>query len=398
MAIAKLSKTLAHYPWGGSGAISQLFGWSESDKPEAEWWLGVHPVRPSTLAADGGPLAEWLQRHDARSELPYLFKVLAPTMPLSLQVHPSTQQAHDGYDREVQQGVSLDSRNRLFKDRSAKPELVVALQGGFHALAGIRPADETIAILATLRSSYDAPAVEAFSARLQREGIAQTAAWLLGGGAEVSAVVAQLGELAEASRAAGDPPEAGPPEDPARLAADTIVRLQEHFPGDAGIAVAMLLHRVDLNPGQALFVDAGVPHAYLEGYAVELMAPSDNVLRGGLTPKHVDVEAFVDLVVWQPGAVPRLLPTTDDTGVETYRPVGHDFQLSRLDGQHVSEQVTLSGPSIVLCTQGTWQVRGPRGSITASRGEAWAVSQSESPLTLEGSGELWWASPGETSE
>jgi mannose-6-phosphate isomerase len=398
VAIAKLSKTLAHYPWGGSGAISQLFGWSESDKPEAEWWLGVHPVRPSTLAADGGTLSEWLQRYDARSELPYLFKVLAPTMPLSLQVHPSTQQAHEGYDREVQQGVSLDSHNRLFKDRCAKPELVVALHGGFHALAGVRPVEDTIAALTALRAAHSAPAVELFSARLQREGIAHTAAWLLSGDSEVGAVVAQLGELAEMSHAAANPDNAGPGADFVHLTADTIVRLQEHFPGDAGIAVAMLLHRVDLAPGEALFVEAGVPHAYLEGYAVELMAPSDNVLRGGLTPKHVDVDAFLDVVVWQSGAVPRLLPVTDDSGVETYRPTGHDFQLSRLRAEHAHEKVALLGPSIVLCTEGMWQVRGPRGSITASRGEAWAVSQSESPLTLEGSGELWWASPSGASE
>ncbi|AVG24558.1 mannose-6-phosphate isomerase [Pontimonas salivibrio] len=398
MAIAKLSRTLAHYPWGGSGAISELFGWSASDKPEAEWWLGVHPVRPSTLAADGGPLAQWLQRYDARSDLPYLFKVLAPTMPLSLQVHPSTEQAHEGYDREVQQGVSLDASNRLFKDRFAKPELVVALEGGFHALAGVRPVTQTIDALTELRGRSDAPAVDDYISRLEQDGIAQTLGWLLRGGEDVLELVGQLGQLAEAPVTQGDRAEGMTGHNPVRLATDTILRLQKHFPGDAGIAVAMLLHRVDLDPGEALFVDAGVPHAYLEGYAVELMAPSDNVLRGGLTTKHVDVEAFLDVVVLQPGDAPRLTPEVDDSGVSTYRPAGHGFQLSRLHGSGLQERITLSGPSIVLCTAGSWQVRGPRGSITASRGEAWAVSQSESPLTLEGSGELWWASPSEVRQ
>ncbi|MDR9396700.1 mannose-6-phosphate isomerase, class I [Pontimonas sp.] len=400
MAIAKLSKTLAHYPWGGRGAISELFGWSESNQPEAEWWLGVHPVRPSTLAADGGPLSEWLQRHDARSDLPYLLKVLAPTMPLSLQVHPSTEQAHEGYDREVQQGVALDSGHRLFKDRSAKPELVVALQGGFHALAGVRPLEQTVAALTGLQRGGDASEVQALMTRLQRDGIAQTASWLVGGDQSVATLVSQLSQLADAAAVIASAGEGGREElatDPGVVAADTIIRLREHFPGDPGIAVAMLLHRVDLAPGEALFVDAGVPHAYLEGYAVELMAPSDNVLRGGLTTKHVDADAFVDMVVWQEGPIPRLEPTGGDSSVEVYRPAGHDFQLSRLRGERTQERVGLVGPSIVLCTEGTWQVRGPRGSITASRGEAWAVSQSESPLTLEGSGELWWASPSEGS-
>lgn len=373
MAVAKLSRTLAHYPWGGQGAISELFGWSPTDEPEAEWWLGVHPVRPSTLAADKTPLSQWLQRYDARSDLPYLFKVLAPTMPLSLQVHPTTEQAERGYGAETSAGIALDAPERLYKDRFAKPELVVALAGGFIALAGVRPVAQSIDALSALATSSQTPAIDAFIKRLESEGIEPSVEWVLRGGSDVDELVGQLATQAPAN--------------------DTLSRLVTHFPTDPGIAIAMLLHRADLAPGEALFVDAGVPHAYLEGYGVELMAPSDNVLRGGLTSKHIDTEAFVDIASLEPGPLPVLQPESANAHLSNYQPPGQGFALSRLQGKVVDQKVELTGPSIVLCTEGTWQIRGPRGSVTASRGEAWVVSQSESPVVFEGSGQLWWASP-----
>ena len=319
MAVAKLSRTIAHYPWGGSGAISELFGWAPSTEPEAEWWLGVHPVRPSTLAADGNPLSEWLQRYEARSDLPYLFKVLAPTMPLSLQVHPTTEQAEQGFDRESAAKVPLDSPQRMFKDRLAKPELVVALEGGFRALAGVRPVEQSIDALRGIAGSDDTPAIDALVSRLESDGVAQAVAWLLSGAAEVSQLIAEL-----TARASRD---------------DTVRVLSDHFPGDPGIAIALLLHRVDLAAGQALFVDAGVPHAYLDGFAVELMAPSDNVLRGGLTGKHVDTEAFVDIARLEPGPVPALEPTATESAAVAYQPPGQAFQLFHLAGEGLAEKV-----------------------------------------------------------
>lgn len=372
MAIAKLSRTLAHYSWGGQGAISDLFGWSPTTEPEAEWWLGVHPVRPSTLAADKTPLAHWLQRHEASADLPYLFKVLAPTMPLSLQVHPTSEQAQDGFESEIQAGIAVDAPERLYRDRHAKPELVVALEGGFDALAGVRSVAESVAELSTIVQLEPSEPIQGFVARLTQSGVDKTVEWLLAGGVDVDAVVADLCHRAGRS--------------------DTLSRLCEHFPGDPGIAIALLLHRVSLKHGEALFVDAGVPHAYLEGYAVELMAPSDNVLRGGLTTKHVDRDAFVDIAILRPAPVPRLDPMASGD-LWCYEPPGQGFCLWRLVGQSRQVTVELAGPSIVLCTGGQWQLRGPRGSVAANRGEAWVVSQSESPVTFDGSGELWWASP-----
>ena len=155
----------------------------------------------------------------------------------------------------------------------------------------------------------------------------------------------------------------------------------------------MLLHRVDLEPGQALFVEAGVPHAYLEGFAVELMAPSDNVLRGGLTGKHLDTAAFLDVAALEPGPIPFLSSVDEGVGLSVYQPPGQAFGLFHHKGRGLSQRVELSGPSIVLCTKGRFQLRGPRGSVTVERGEAWVLSSSESPVVCEGDGELWWASP-----
>lgn len=371
MAVAKLGRTLAHYQWGGPGAISKLFGWGEPEEPEAEWWLGVHPLRPSTIAADGKPLADWLQRHGGVGELPYLFKVLAPSMPLSLQVHPSTDQATEGFDREVRGRMDLDDPLRLFKDPSAKPELVVALEGGFSALAGVRAVDDVVASLTELDPDDESP-IGAFRQKLLSDGIDSTVRWLLSGGDEVAQLVAALQDHREKD--------------------DTLRRLIQHFPGDPGIAVGLLMHRVDLQHGEGLFVDAGVPHAYLEGYAVELMAPSDNVLRGGLTQKHVDVESFLDVADFTPGGVPWLHPVERE-GVSQYEPVGQCFGLTRVNGDDIHATATLTGPSIFLCTRGSFQLRGSRGSRTTQRGEAWVASHSESPITVEGSGELWWAGP-----
>jgi len=371
VAVAKLGRTLAHYQWGGPGAISKLFGWGEPEEPEAEWWLGVHPLRPSRIAADGKPLADWLQRHGGVGELPYLFKVLAPSMPLSLQVHPSTDQATEGFDREVRGRMDLDDPLRLYKDPSAKPELVVALEGGFSALAGVRAVDDVVASLTDLDPDDESP-IGAFRQKLLSDGIDSTVRWLLSGGDEVAELVAALQDHREKD--------------------DTLRRLIEHFPGDPGIAVGLLMHRVNLQHGEGLFVDAGVPHAYLEGYAVELMAPSDNVLRGGLTQKHVDVESFLDVADFTPGGVPWLHPVERD-GVSQYEPVGQGFGLSRVNGDDIHATATLTGPSIFLCTGGSFQLRGSRGSRTTQRGEAWVASHSESPITVEGSGELWWAGP-----
>lgn len=368
MGIVRIQGAIADYPWGGEGALSHLLGWPDSDAMEAEWWLGTHPLRPSHTD-QGEAVSSWLASKGSSTELPYLFKILAPHAPLSLQVHPSAAQAKEGFAREEADGIPLDAPTRLFKDPHPKPELVVALGGPFHALAGIRPVEESISTLEALGSGSGA--VDAFVTRLRTEPIDQVISWLLAGGDEVSSLIAEL-----ESHSGKD---------------DTLSRLVAHYPGDPGIAVAMLMNRVTLLPGESLLLDAGQLHAYLEGFAIELMAPSDNVLRGGLTSKHVDVPGLLAITDFTPTSPPRLEPKALPGGGVVFAPEGHSFSLGLVEGSEVSASHAVAGPTVVVCTEGEWALECAHDSLTLSKGQAALVDFAEESLRLTGTGQLWWA-------
>ena len=368
MGIVRIQGAIADYPWGGEGALSRLLGWSDFDAMEAEWWLGTHPLRPSHTH-QGETVSSWLASTGSSPELPYLFKILAPHAPLSLQVHPSSAQAQEGFAREEADGVALDAPTRLFKDPHPKPELVVALGGPFHALAGIRPVDETISVLESLGEG-SAP-ISSFVDRLRFEPMGDVISWLLSGGDEVSFLVSEL-----EARSDGD---------------DTLSRLVAHYPGDPGIAVAMVMNRVTLLPGESLFLDAGQLHAYLEGFAIELMAPSDNVLRGGLTSKHVDVPGLLAITDFTPTSPPRLEPAAASGGGVVFAPDGQTFALGLVEGSDVNASHAVSGPTVVVCTEGEWVLQGEHNELPVAHGQAAIVDASEGRLRLTGTGQLWWA-------
>ena len=368
MGIVRIQGAIADYPWGGEGALSRLLGWPESDEMEAEWWLGTHPLRPSHTD-QGEAVPSWLASHGSSAELPYLFKILAPHAPLSLQVHPSAAQAKEGFAREEAEGIPLDAPTRLFKDPHPKPELVVALGGPFHALAGIRLVEESISTLEALGSG--SVAVDAFVKRLRTEPIDQVISWLLAGGEEVASLIVELESHSDKD--------------------DTLSRLVAHYPGDPGIAVAMLMNRVTLLPGESLFLDAGQLHAYLEGFAIELMAPSDNVLRGGLTSKHVDVPGLLAITDFTPTNPPRLEPKALPGGGVVFAPAGHSFSLGLVEGSEVSASHDVAGPTVFVCTEGEWVLEGALDSLSLSKGQAALVDAAEESLRLTGTGQLWWA-------
>lgn len=369
MAVVAITGQIADYDWGGPASISELFGWTPELNVEAEWWLGTHPLRPSHTA-DGELLTDWLGRKGEEAELPYLFKVLTPRKPLSLQVHPSPAQAHAGFLLEQQAGVPLDAPHRMFKDRFAKPELVVALGGAFHALAGLRPAADTIEALTGLVGDNPGPGVAAWLATLRGGDLQQTIAWLLRGDGDAALVPGELGQLAELD--------------------DTLNRLHRHYPGDPGIAVGFMMNRLTLLPGESAFLDAGQLHAYLEGNAIELMAPSDNVLRGGLTGKHVDVNALLDIASFEAGDPPRLEPRVLPAGGVLYQPPGYSFALGLIEGTEVDSTQAIHSPTLVVCTSGVWQVRAGGEERELSPGDA-AMVTGEPQMRLAGSGQLWWA-------
>ena len=291
----RVSGVVKHYEWGDQTFIPDLLGLEPDGKPWAEWWLGTHPSGPTTFL-DGGLL------NDVTGPLPFLLKVLAAAEPLSLQTHPTPEQARDGFARGV------------YPDGQAKPELLCALTP-FEALCGIRPEERTLAILSEL-------------------GVADS---------DLARVLAADGAgaaLVGLYRNAIDPsPAVTACQSSARPEADWVRQLDVKYPGDPSVAATLLLNYVVLAPGEALRLDAGNLHAYLRGAGIELMGASDNVIRGGLTVKPVDVDELLHVVDLTPLAEPVLPIGTryelPDTGValvkleagEQHQSTGHELTI-----------------------------------------------------------------------
>ncbi|QAY74564.1 mannose-6-phosphate isomerase, class I [Agromyces protaetiae] len=415
-----IRNTPRDYAWGATDLIAGFLGTSPSGGPEAEVWLGAHAGSPSQIvdpSAVGGArdLAEWLAADPegalgadlaAEARLPFLLKILAAGGPLSLQAHPTPEQARAGYEREDGDGKALDAYDRNYKDRYHKPELIVAVSDEFDALSGFRPLAEIAGVVATLRAADAADeqpepgALDLLEQHLAGEdgqggqgGLEQTVEWLLrdGRGGDTGATawvverVVRLSKsaLAEASDYA--------------LSFATVADLAETYPGDPGIVISLLLNRVRLRRGEALYLRAGNIHAYLSGLGIELMAASDNVLRGGLTPKHIDVSELVDVLDFTPIEPPRLAPEPVGPGVVAFRPDVPDFVLFRVEpgaaGADVS-RVELSGPAIVLVEGEAIRLKGAHGEVGVPRGGAVYVTPDEGALSVSGAGVAWIASVG----
>jgi len=359
-----LENLVRPYAWGSRTVIAELLGRpSPSAHPEAELWFGAHPGAPSrlvharmtlveaiaadpvgTLGADRA--ARWCER------LPFLLKVLAADEPLSLQAHPSAQQAADGYARENATGIPVDAPVRNYRDPNHKPELICALTP-FHALVGFREPAATVELLRTLDVAVLAPHVELLAAQPDADGLrALFTTWITLPQSVLDVLVPAVQE--GCIRLAGD--------DTYGAEARSVLELSERYPGDAGVLAALLLNRVSLAPGEALHLPAGVLHSYLAGAGVEIMANSDNVLRGGLTPKHVDVPELARVLDFTAPA-PPVLPGRPDGPWTCYDTPAQEFRLRRWEGpaQPGGLPVPDGGARILLCTAGTACIRA--GSI-----------------------------------
>ncbi|MDN3496429.1 mannose-6-phosphate isomerase, class I [Planococcus sp. APC 4015] len=373
-----LSNTPRDYAWGSTSLLAGLEGRADAEVPEAEIWFGDHPGDPA-LTGDGDTLDVWLSRRGAPA-LPYLLKLLAAGSPLSIQVHPSIAQAQAGFAREEGAGIDRDDPARTYRDANHKPELLVALTDGFRALAGVRPLAQTRRLLATIG---DAAAGLAGRLDGSPDATASAIAWVLSESASVD-VRAIIG----AARAADSEEFA----DELTLAG----RLDDLYPADPGIVVALLMNLVTLRRGEGLFVPAGVLHAYLEGLGVELMAASDNVLRGGLTPKHIDTGELVSVLDAREGAAPIVRPVDDAPGVGRYVVPVPDFGLRVIRAGGDPVDVPLEGVAIALATAGSVTVEaGSTGRHeTLAPGQAVLVTADEGRLRVSGDGELFIAAPG----
>lgn len=406
-----IRNTPRDYAWGSHTAIAEFRGVEPSGGPEAELWLGAHAGSPAQVvdaaSAGAADLAELiaanptaalgpaLAREGAR--LPYLLKLLAAERPLSLQAHPTPERARAGFAEEEAEGVAIDAFDRNYKDPFHKPELVVAVSETFEALSGFRPLDEVQGVLEVLRAAdaaSDEPqpgALDLLAARLGAdEPLRETVEWLLEDGrggdtGEVAWLVERVTALAGSDAALGSS---------YATSFRTVADLAAEYPGDPGIVISLLLNRVSLRRGESLFLAAGNIHAYLSGLAVELMAASDNVLRGGLTPKHIDIPELLAVLDFTPIDPPRLPAAEVAPGVVEYRPPVPDFTLYRVASTDAA-RLAVSGPAIVLAEGGGAEVSGASGAMRIARGEALFASPDERVLTVHADGTAWVATTGQ---
>ncbi|GAA2347401.1 mannose-6-phosphate isomerase, class I [Streptomyces kunmingensis] len=344
----RLTNTVRPYAWGSTTAIPHLLGTEATGEPQAEMWMGAHPGAPSRT--ERGPLDEVIAADPAGQlgeaavrkfgpRLPFLLKLLAAGAPLSLQVHPDLQQAKDGFAREEAAGVPITAAHRNYKDANHKPELICALTD-FDGLCGFRAPEEAARLLEDLGVDSLKPYVDLLRAHPDEAALREVLTAVLSADRdEMARTVADA--TAAAQRIGG--------------AYEPYAGIAHHYPGDPGVIAAMLLNHVRLQPGEALFLGAGVPHAYLNGLGVEIMANSDNVLRCGLTPKHVDVPELLRIVRFEATEPGVLRPEASPGGEEVYDTPIDEFRLSRYvrpEGAPAHD-LTAATPQILLCTAGS---------------------------------------------
>jgi mannose-6-phosphate isomerase len=378
----RLVNTVRPYAWGSTTAIPELLGTEPTGEPQAELWMGAHPGAPSRLDRASGRLPlnevidadpdavlgkETVERFGPR--LPFLLKVLAAGAPLSLQVHPDLEQARTGFADEEARGVPIDAPHRNYKDANHKPEMICALTP-FDGLCGFRRAAEAADLLEGLGVGSLKPYVDILRARPENDALREVLVAVLT--ADRAAMADTVAEATEAAAALA--------EKPGDLAASyaAYAGIAHHYPGDPGVIAAMLLNYVRLQPGEALYLGAGVPHAYLDGLGVEIMANSDNVLRCGLTPKHVDVPELLKITRFEPGDPGVLRPEADGGAEEVYATPIDEFRLSRyvLAAGGRPEPLDTRTPQILLCTQGEALLSGET-KVTLRRGESAFVPAGE---------------------
>lgn len=386
------------YAWGSPDAIPALLGKKPPGGPVAELWLGAHPDAPARLDAVFGETGPDLLTHIAADpagalgedvvsrfgpQLPYLLKLIAPAKPLSLQVHPSLERARERFAAESAAGIALEDPTRNYRDPNHKPELVFALTT-FRAMSGFRAPRRAAELLADLGTPLAQDLHATLRADPTAEGVRAAFTSLLDGGTRPSPEDVQELALACARRLADG--------SPSPRADTTVVRLAEAYPGDPGVVVSLLLNPVTLQPGDALFVPAGGVHVYLAGLGVELMAASDNVLRAGLTPKHVDVAEMLECVDYVAAPPIRIAPEVFHGATRMFYAPVDDFELAvtsltDVDGGP-AHPLPGRGPRVLLCLDGRVEVTSETDSAVLERGEAYFVRADEGALRGRGTGTL----------
>ena len=388
----RLEPARQQYAWGSTAAIPALLGVADDGAPWAEAWYGSHPAGPARVAG-GDVLSTLIEAEPERllgediiwrfgRRLPFLLKLIAPEQPLSLQVHPSQAQAAEGYALEEEAGIALDHPSRNYKDTNHKPEMVLALTR-FQAVAGFRAPRRAVEVLAGLDSVLARRMRRTLRLNPTRYGIRQVFSDVVSASTrptpeEISDLVAEIAARFEAGTS------------PSLRVDSNVLKMAVTFPGDPGIAAALLLNPVTLQPGEALFVPAGSVHAYISGLGVEVMASSDNVLRAGLTAKHIDVPEMLACVDYVAAPPVRPAPEYLSRATRAYYAPVDDFELMvttvvAADGRL---PVPGRGPRILLAVEGAMTLVTQADTQTLAQGEAVLVGADEHRLSVEGEGTL----------
>lgn len=390
----RLTNGVKYYDWGSTTDIPGFLGTEPDGRPVAEFWMGAHTSMPSRVAG-GRTLVDLIEQDpelilgprvlaNFGPRLPYLFKVLAAARPLSLQVHPNLQQARDGFARENADGVGLTAANRSFRDDQHKPELLYALTR-FEGLSGFRKPARILDLLTGLEGKLPEAIRGALEADPSPTGIREAFELTLAARAWISHEDIEVTvRSCEARLAAGADPAS-------QRAFGTVVALAHWYLGDPGAVASLMLNHCTLEPGEAMFVPAGVAHAYLSGLGLEIMASSDNVLRAGLTPKHIDVEALLECTVYSDIAPSRPALVAGAPGKPgVVRSGADEFSLAVARPGPGARTIfaTQDGPRTVLCTRGTLAVRNLHGvELALTQGESVFVPHSGGRLEFRGNGE-----------
>jgi mannose-6-phosphate isomerase len=392
--IERLSGVIQPYAWGSQTAIPEFLGREPTGKPQAELWFGAHPLAPSMV--DGEPLDKVVAQDPVGivgpatvealgPRLPFLLKVIAAAQPLSLQAHPSREQAEAGFAREQAAGIPRDAPNRTYRDGWPKPEVLCAMVET-EALCGFREPEQTYQLFADLgvASALDLVKPLANNALPAEERLATVFGRLLRLSPDQRSVITEVVQAAQAV------------EGSTALAsfARTARELGRHYPGDPGVLAALLMNRVTMQPGDALYMPAGNLHAYLSGGGVEIMANSDNVMRGGLTPKYVNVEELLAILDFAPGFRGLIAPVEESPGVWRYPAPAPEFALWRIEmrGEPVGVPAGTSG-RILLVTDGEISTKSATQELDLVRGEAALLSAGEEVM-VAGQGTAFVAGPG----
>ena len=389
------------YAWGSRTSIAELTGApSPSAHPQAELWMGAHPDDPSALvlpdgerslaaevAADPEGMLGRAVTASFGGRFPFLLKVLAAAEPVSLQAHPTAARASEGFAREEAAGIPLADPRRNYRDPYAKPEMISALTE-IRALCGFAEPGRTVEVI----SGLGVPQLNHYLALLSGQPDAEGTRALFSSLITVPGSV--LGPLLDAVMAACvDRIREGTGEYLAEYR--TVLELGERYPGDAGVLASLLLNRVTLHPGQALYLSAGNLHSYLSGVGVEIMGNSDNVLRGGLTPKHVDVPELMRVLDFTPGPVQVLHGEPTPNRELVYPAPTTEFRLARLDVGRAVREITHPGPQVLLVTAGQVTVRAAGcGELRVGRGQSVWIAARDRGVRLSGSGTVFRATDG----